>query len=168
MKCPACGRILMEMEVAGIKVDVCRGGCAGIWFDQYELKKFDEPHEAEGLALLDVDRDPSVNVDHSAKRECPRCDTPMMRHFYSFSHEIEIDECPRCAGFWLDQGELAAIRDQFDTEEGRESAADEAFSKLFGEELARMETESRSQCENTGRIGNILRFLCPSRIFSGR
>ena len=34
----------------------------------------------------------------------------MMRHPFSVKREIEIDECPNCAGYWLDHGELDAIR----------------------------------------------------------
>ena len=40
MNCPACGNVLKEMTVSDISVDVCQGGCGGIWFDNFELKKF--------------------------------------------------------------------------------------------------------------------------------
>ena len=51
MKCPVCNRQLQEMRVADIVVEVCQNGCGGIWFDNYELKKVDEQHEAAGEAL---------------------------------------------------------------------------------------------------------------------
>ncbi len=37
MKCPACGNTLTQMNADTITVDVCKEGCAGIWFDNYEL-----------------------------------------------------------------------------------------------------------------------------------
>jgi Zn-finger nucleic acid-binding protein len=48
MICPACGNVLQKLMIDDIQVDVCQGGCEGIWFDAYELKKFDEPHESQG------------------------------------------------------------------------------------------------------------------------
>jgi len=43
MNCPACGNILEQMTVGDVTVDVCQRGCGGIWFDNFELEKFDEP-----------------------------------------------------------------------------------------------------------------------------
>ena len=42
MKCPACGNELSQMVAGEITVDVCKGGCGGIWFDHFELQKVDE------------------------------------------------------------------------------------------------------------------------------
>jgi hypothetical protein len=39
MTCPACGHAaLTPVDVSGLTVDVCQGGCAGIWFDPKELR----------------------------------------------------------------------------------------------------------------------------------
>jgi uncharacterized protein len=43
MNCPACRGTLTRVNVSGLTVDVCQGGCAGIWFDQAELRALDEP-----------------------------------------------------------------------------------------------------------------------------
>ena len=51
MNCPACKRVLEQLTVGDVTVDACRGGCGGIWFDNLELEKFDEPHEAAGEVL---------------------------------------------------------------------------------------------------------------------
>ena len=66
MNCPACGNAMTEVEVKGIQVDVCEGGCGGIWFDWLELKKVDEQHEEAGQDLLEMERNPSVAIDHQA------------------------------------------------------------------------------------------------------
>ena len=121
-------------------VDVCRGGCGGIWFDKFELNKFDEPHESAGEELLEIEQDESIIVDHTKRFKCPRCDdVVMMRHFFSVKKDVEVDECPGCGGFWLDAGELGKIRGLFNTEEERHKAAKEYFSKVFGGELSAME-----------------------------
>ena len=134
MKCPACGNALKERTVSDLTVDVCDGGCGGVWFDNFELKKVDEPHESLGEALLDVARDESLRVDHEQRRNCPKCtDLVMMRHHFTIKGRVEVDECPGCAGVWLDACELAAVRSQFSTEEQRKQAAQNHFQGLFGE-----------------------------------
>jgi len=142
MKCPACENQLQQMTVADVTVDVCKGGCGGIWFDNFELKKFDEPNESAGEALLDIELNKTVAVNHSKKLKCPKCDDiVMMRHFFSVKHEVEVDECPGCGGIWLDAGELKHMRSLFETEQQRERAAKEYFSELFGNQLAAMKAE---------------------------
>ena len=169
MKCPACGNLLQEMTVGDVTVDVCKGGCGGIWFDNFELKKFDEPHESAGEALLGVERDESIVIDHTKRLKCPKCDDiVMMKHFFSVKKEVEVDECPGCGGFWLDAGELRRIRSLFNTEQERHQAAQEYFSEVFGDRLAAMEAESEAQLAKARKIANMFRFICPSYYIPGK
>jgi uncharacterized protein len=113
MKCPACFNELTETKFSGVTVDVCKGGCAGIWFDAFELQKVDEHDEVSDEWLLNIERDPAVHVDFALKRVCPRCDgIKLKRHFFSAKRQIEVDLCPGCGGYWLDAGELEKIRDE--------------------------------------------------------
>ena len=169
MNCPACENELQEISVGGVEVDVCRDGCGGIWFDNYELEKFDETHESAGEGLLDIERDDSVIVDHTKRLKCPACDNVvMMRHFFSVKKEAEVDECPNCGGFWLDAGELGKIRSLFKTEEERHKAAEEYFSEVFGGELAAMEAEDQAKLNKVLKISNMFRFICPSYYIPGK
>jgi len=169
MNCPACENELQEISVGGVAVDVCRDGCGGIWFDNYELEKFDETHESAGEGLLDIERDDSVIVDHTKRLNCPACDNVvMMRHFFSVKKEVEVDECPNCSGFWLDAGELGKIRSLFKTEEERHKAAEEYFSEVFGGELAAMEAEDQAKLNKVLKISNMFRFICPSYYIPGK
>ena len=104
-----------------VTVDVCHAGCGGVWFDNKELRSLDEPSEpAEEVVALYRKTD----VDLNRRRSCPKCDdTVMMQHFSSVHHEVLVDECPGCGGVWLDAGELAAIREEFDTAADRRRAA---------------------------------------------
>ena len=143
MKCPACGNQLKEMDVEGVTVDVCDGGCAGIWFDNFEIDKFDEPHEPAGALLDGIARNKSVTVNESQKRKCPRCeDIVMMRHYFSIKQQVEVDECSSCAGIWLDYGELEKIRNLFETAEERERAGEAQIAQML-EELEQAEPESK-------------------------
>ena len=111
MKCPVCFNELTRFQLCNLIVDVCQGGCGGIWFDAFELQKVDEEHETAGEPLLNIQRDERLIVDKSRKRECPRCEgVKLHRHFFSAQRRVEMDECPGCGGYWLDAGELALIR----------------------------------------------------------
>ena len=111
MKCPACFNELTEIQVGNLAVDVCQGGCGGIWFDAFELQQVDEQDEAAGEPLLHIQRHEQLVLDPSRKRECPRCPgAKLHRHFFSAKRRVEVDQCPNCGGYWLDAGELAMIR----------------------------------------------------------
>ena len=113
MKCPACDHQLSEIQVGAVAVDICQGGCGGIWFDAFELKRVDEVHEAAGEHLVKINRDSKRPVDPLRKRACPRCDgIKLRRHLFNPRSKVEVDHCPNCAGYWLDAGELEKIREE--------------------------------------------------------
>ena len=169
MNCPACNHTLSERTVESITVDVCEGGCGGIWFDNFELEKVDNSTESAGEELLGGDRDESVTVDYSARRKCPRCDDQiMMRHFASTNRQVEVDECPSCGGVWLDAGELGQIRAQYATDEDRDKAFQAYFHDVFGEELTRLRSESEENALKARRFARMFRFVCPSYYVPGK
>jgi Zn-finger nucleic acid-binding protein len=107
MNCPACGNPLASRKAGSIVVDVCEGGCGGVWFDNFELRRIDEVGAHE---IRSVHRDFSLHVDLDSRRVCPRCPGQVMfRRFFSRLRRTQIDECPNCAGIWLDAGEFDAI-----------------------------------------------------------
>jgi Zn-finger nucleic acid-binding protein len=128
------------MTVGEVTVDVCKGGCGGIWFDNFEIKKFDEPHEAAGEELLDIERNESIVVDYSKRLNCP----------------------------WLDAGELRKIRSLFNTEQERHGAAHEYFQEVFGGELAAMHAENEEKLARTKKVANMFRFICPTYYIPGK
>lgn len=169
MNCPACGRALSAHDTGGITVDVCRDGCGGIWFDAFELQRVDEAHESVDEGLLDVPYDPMVQVDHDARRNCPRCSgIVMMRHFFSVRRQIEVDSCPGCGGYFLDHGELEAIRTQFESESERREAARAFFAETFDPQLEEQATQSNERRESARAFARMLRVLLPSYWLPGK
>ena len=156
--------------MGAITVDVCRGGCGGIWFDNFELQKVDESFEPADGGLLDVDYDPAVVVDHAPTRSCPSCDdTVLMRHYFSVRREVEVRQCPRCNGYFLDRGELGAIREQFASEEARREAARQTFDDLFGEAARRGgRGHRRAACSAARGFARMFRVLLPSYWLRGK
>lgn len=170
MKCPACDRELTKLTVGEVEVDICKGGCGGVWFDAFELEKFDEPHESAGEELLQLAAEKTVTPDLERKRKCPRCGdgVTMLRHFFSVKRQVRVDECPGCGGVWLDAGELATIRSQFPTEAERNKAADAYFEETFGEHLTAMHGESEEKAQKAHRFAHMFRYLCPSWYIPGK
>ncbi len=168
MNCPACNNILTEITIEGILLDACKGGCGGIWFDRFELQKMDEPHEFTDEHLLEVlATESQVQIDPLQRLHCPKCmDVVMMRHFHSVKQEVEIDHCPKCAGYWLDDGELFKIRQQFKNEDEKTQAAQDHFSAIFAGELTAMKKESDKKTEQYNSIKNMLRLITPSFYYS--
>lgn len=124
MKCPACFNELSSLTLGKLTVDVCRGGCGGIWFDAFELQQVDEPHEPGAPWLVDIERDPHLHVDAQRKRACPRCpDVFLKRRHFSAKRRLEVDECPGCGGYWLDAGELEKIREEMEESAHEKQAA---------------------------------------------
>ena len=78
LRCPACEHGLIETRVDDLTVDVCEGGCGGIWFDNGEIEAVDDRDEVAGEALVHIDQRWALEVDHSRKRACPRCDGILM------------------------------------------------------------------------------------------
>ena len=168
MICPACQRSLKEIKIGNLAVDVCDGGCGGAWFDNFELKQVDEPHEHAGEALLDVPRDAGIQTDPSVKRNCPRCrDILMMKHFFSIQKKVEIDECAQCGGIWLDVGELAKIRSLYASEAERNKAAEEYFSQVVKTSLAGIQSQSDANLARAKKVAHLFRFICPSYYIPG-
>jgi Zn-finger nucleic acid-binding protein len=170
MTCPACGRALTTRDAGELTVDVCDGGCGGIWFDRHELEKVDEQSEAVGAELLDVQRDPGVVIDPSERYQCPRCtdDVVLLRHFWSIKRAVTIDECPECGGIFLDAGELAAIRDEYPTEAARHAAADAYFKEVVDPLLDEQRAASQAELERAQSFAHALRFVCPSWYVAGK
>jgi len=168
MKCPVCDRALQSVSAGGITVEVCRG-CGGIWFDNFELEKVDEAHEAAGEELLDIAQVAKPERDAARQLECPRCPgQPMMRHFFSVKRQVQVDVCPHCGGTWLDVGELAKIREQFASESARRLAAEQAFTDVFDDELEALAADGQEGRAKARKLARIFRFFCPSYYLPGK
>lgn len=169
MNCPACGHALSPLTTETITVDACVGGCGGLWFDAFELKKVDEAHEAAGEALLQIPRRSDRVVDREKRYSCPKCPDIVMRRYYSsVKRQVAVDECPNCAGVWLDDGELAAIRAEFATQSEREASNAAYMEGVMAETTAQATKEREALKERTDRFSRMFRFLYPSYYLPGK
>ena len=107
MKCPACKGPLREKSAGPMTLDTCYGGCGGIWFDPSELERVDA---RAATTLHTIWQDPHRKVVITEPRPCPRCPNQILdRRWFSETKKVEIDQCPKCGGIWLDAGEFTQI-----------------------------------------------------------
>lgn len=110
MKCPSCKNPLREKGAGGMTLDVCYGGCGGIWFDAAELERVNARAASTLHSIWQV---PVGKVNLTDPRLCPRCpDQVLDRRWFSELKQVEIDECPKCKGIWLDAGEFTRIYEE--------------------------------------------------------
>ena len=102
-------------------------------------------------------------------RMCPKCvSTRLLRHFFSIKRQVAVEECPQCGGYWLDAGELLAIRSEFPTEKDRIRAAEEYFEDVFGPEFRAQAQKDQESLERARRVAHMFRFICPSYYIPGK
>jgi Zn-finger nucleic acid-binding protein len=49
---------------------------------------------------------------------CPNCGMSLQAEEYGYCSQILVDRCGKCAGIWLDSGELKALERFFERETG--------------------------------------------------
>ncbi|MBQ9244964.1 zf-TFIIB domain-containing protein [bacterium] len=158
INCPACGKPMKKifMPEQGVNLDVCVDGCGGIYFDNREFSKFDEPHE-DITPLIKLLKDKEFQkVDESQTRVCPVCGSDMVKNYSSSQQEIQVDECYHCGGKFLDFGELEKIREQYKTEGERSADVVKKLYKDVGKELIDAPLMSKSYKQQTGKSGGIV------------
>lgn len=166
--CPACRHPLSVFNAGTAHIDVCQGGCGGVWFDAQELKRMDEPKEAVPREAFSIPYDETRMVKH-ADRQCPYCPEQVMRqHPFSVKGKIVVDSCPKCGGCFLDRGELQAIREEYPSEDARTAAAMRAFENQFSGAMAEAKAESTAKVQKAQAFAHALRFILPSYWIPGK
>jgi Zn-finger nucleic acid-binding protein len=101
------------MKAGPVLLDICQNGCGGIWFDAAELAQLNHAIPTGKKPLAEIIRDPAVTVDAERARKCVRCrGVKLERKLFSLGTGVILDRCPKCAGTWLDHGELETIREE--------------------------------------------------------
>ncbi len=138
INCPACGKKMLKIFVkeCGINVDICKDGCGGIFFDNRELKYFDEQHELVDETIRQMEAQDYPPVDETVDRFCPTCGAKMVKNNTSATGSIQIDECYTCGAKFLEHGELTRMRAEFATEKQRSADAIKYLYSQIGQELA--------------------------------
>jgi Zn-finger nucleic acid-binding protein len=167
MKCPRTGIPLTEINIQGIQVDISKA-CGGVWFDNFELNQFDEAHEDAGEELSKLlNKYCKDGIDVDKKILCPCCETvTLQRHYFSIKKTVEIDECPKCGGVWLDPGELEKIRNEYATEKERKEKGIQFVDEIYeNSELKRkLDRRKSANIPKSSLLESIFKFLRPKAL----
>lgn len=102
--CRCSGRELARYPVEGVEVDFC-ASCRGIWCEPGELEVLLGEVPDPGFLPL-----PFGEPDAGGPA-CPACrDAPLTPRRTATAEPVEILDCRRCRGVWLDGGVLARLR----------------------------------------------------------
>ena len=82
MKCPRTGTDLKEIEIDRVKIDISES-CGGVWFDNFELEKFDNVDKTAGAELVELlAKYADKELDLEPRLQSPRHpEVTMMRQF---------------------------------------------------------------------------------------
>jgi len=155
MKCPACANE-MATQNFGVNVEVC-DNCKGMWFEQGELRMMDENNEGLGAALEAALRSPRANLGQRGDLTCPKCGISMHQHRYKRNEQVNIDECYKCGGMFLDSGELTEIRNHYMSDADVDAYADQLVNSI--PEYVEAEKDLKAKEERTEAIKKATRFL---------
>ena len=149
------------LNITGVKVQACEGSCGGLWFEWSAIKKLKDRNPAAGAELLHVERAEGVHTFRDVQHPCPHCIRSLLyRHCFSRQFRYEIDQCAKCAGFWVDVGSLAHLPLKSPTPEEQETAA--AYFKNLFEENLKPENLTHPDTQTAAQtIHHIFRFLTP-------
>ena len=160
MECPACENELTEYKVSGIKVDICRGSCGGIWIQHSQIKKIARLKLGAGSTLLSIDKADGLKIYRNTEHPCPNCKTTLLfRHFFSRKYDTEVNQCAKCAGFWVDPGGLAKAMKCQNKE--KNELIETFFSFINNEKISGMNLANQDIAEAAEMIIVIYKFLNP-------
>ncbi len=119
MKCPVCQNQMAEKDLSRTKVYFCENGCKGILLSWKELIKLSKDNEQLAGMLDEALNSPRQNETARKPLACPACNIKMHQHIFD-STMINVDECYSCGSFFLDSGELPAIRKRYSDRKNKE------------------------------------------------
>lgn len=109
--CPDCNIALDARDFQGITIDACPK-CAGIFFDDGEVAAI----KAKGLDAMDelekaVVPQVTTEAAQGKFRRCSNCGSAMDKFRYMYHSDVVLDQCERCGGIWVQDGELGRMRE---------------------------------------------------------
>lgn len=162
MLCPHCNADLKVVVKKGVFVNEC-GGCGGQWLLKEKFaalrQKEDEFIKWLDLPLWKEDKHHKLSL---SSRACPECSSNLYAVDYH-GHDITLDICTKCAGVWLDKGELEKIIAYME-DQVTEETLDE-FLKDLGHEAARFMKDDKDLISEVKDMSMIMKLL-EYRIFS--
>ncbi len=143
INCPVCDKTMKKVYLtnSNINIDVCME-CGGLFFDNREYEKVDEPHEDITPLVKLFEGQNFKKHDYNSTIICPACGNTMVKHYTSAKHEVQIDECYHCGGKFLNYDELVKIRAEANTVQERDmEVLKEFYNSEYGQVFKAQQNE---------------------------
>lgn len=121
LSCPRCNvplkthTITTDAESWQVDIEACTDSCGGLWIEQADFEADTKAKLLLDTELTGLNVPGKKAINTKAPADCPACRVPMTR--YNWNNEgIYLDNCPMCAGRWIDGGEMRAVQDEWDKE----------------------------------------------------
>ena len=88
MKCPACDNNLTEINATGIKINVCKGSCGGLWVKNTQIKKIDRLKSGTGSKLLLIEKAAGIKIYRDVEHPCPQCKTTLLYRKFAIFEKL--------------------------------------------------------------------------------
>jgi uncharacterized protein len=158
LKCPACGKTMVDQDFGGVQAHTCANGCKGIYFDWLQMQKRDHKNQGFGDALQAALQSPRSNDTNRERLHCPKCSLLMYRHQFALDKEVNIDECYGCGGMFLDSGELKELRDHSMSPQEEQAYLNKLVEDMpETKELERQEEKDEQRAEALAKYTRFLR-----------
>jgi Zn-finger nucleic acid-binding protein len=109
MNCPKCRDQAMNPEVyEEVSIERCPV-CKGMFFHKGEIRELIE--KQQGNVADDLRFSPTSDMMDAVEAHCFLCREDMVQ--VKTPGDVVINECPKCKGIFLDQGELATLQQVF-------------------------------------------------------
>lgn len=154
IKCPACQKVMKKIFIPkeGVNVDICIDGCGGMFFDNRELKYFDETSESIDEISKAIEGKTFEKVNQENFRSCPACGARMVKNFTSVKKQVQIDECYSCGGKFFDAGELQSLRSEYNTEAERSADVMKLVNQTVAPMIQQMEAEHQKAIQDRSAL----------------
>lgn len=124
---------LMAIQIKNVELDICPK-TGGIWFDRFEINKFDETHEDISEILKALPKNP-VPPEVLKSRKSPKHPSVIMQQQpygpKGMNGILTVDVCSMSAGIWLDYQEIQKIQELYPNESDRKKSVEDFVEKSF-------------------------------------
>ncbi len=116
-RCPCCNKLMTRVIQENVRMSTCPE-CFGTWIDRVALMHLTRtpvPLAADGSSDPSLQELAAIVVESNTteRLHCPVCPVDLVKERYHPLIPVDINRCPRCAGVWLDVGELPLLRRLF-------------------------------------------------------
>jgi len=124
---------LMAINIKNVELDICPK-TGGIWFDRFEINKFDETHEDISELLKALPQSPILPEVLKSRKSPKHPAVVMQQQPYGpkgMNGILTVDICSMSAGIWLDYLEIQKLRELYPKESDRKKSVEDFVENSF-------------------------------------